>query len=247
MSSCVAAAGEEREVGASSTTWPGVIGMEPVIETQAASTRHPTASSCRLDPRQRREPAVEHVELEARAAHALGAVARRGSRAVSSRPCARVMGMSVAISPTRRGELLDLAAERPRCGPRATGCRIDRSSTASGIGERVDRQERGHGDRGHDDRADDAPWSPTAADGSICCSISSTFSTSRTTLVCTIDEFAREWNPIDRLCSRAASALRRSAPIVAHRAHEEPRVQHVVRVVLQRARRARRPPRARAS
>ena len=47
----------------------------------------------------------------------------------------------------------------------------------------------------------------------VCCSMTSTFSTSRTTLVCTIAEFAREWKPIDSDCSRAASALRRSAPI----------------------------------
>ncbi len=46
-----------------------------------------------------------------------------------------------------------------------------------------------------------------------CCSISSMFSTSRTTLFCTIDADTRVWNPIERVCRRAASALRRSAPL----------------------------------
>ena len=61
-----------------------------------------------------------------------------------------------------------------------------------------------------------APIITIVADSSgwvTCCSISSTFSTSRTTLVCTIEELTREWYPIDRLCRRCARALRRSAPV----------------------------------
>ncbi len=46
-----------------------------------------------------------------------------------------------------------------------------------------------------------------------CCSMSSTFSTSRTTLLCTSEALTRVWYPIDRLCRRAARALRRSAPV----------------------------------
>ena len=61
-----------------------------------------------------------------------------------------------------------------------------------------------------------APSTTIVADSSgwvICWSITSTFSTSRTTLVCTIEALTREWKPMDRLCSRAVRPLRRSAPI----------------------------------
>ena len=46
-----------------------------------------------------------------------------------------------------------------------------------------------------------------------CWSMSSTFSTSRTTFVWTSDDDVREWKPIERLWRRSVSALRRSAPI----------------------------------
>ena len=60
-----------------------------------------------------------------------------------------------------------------------------------------------------------APMSTIVAESSgcaVCCSMTSTFSTSRTTFVCTIAEFARVWKPIESAWSRAARALRRSAP-----------------------------------
>ena len=83
-------------------------------------------------------------------------------------------------------------------------------------------------------------WASTAC--VTCCSISSMFSTSRTTLVWTIDVDTRVWKPIDRLCRRAARALRRSAPLWRTDAHEQPRPQHVHRVVLrERDERDRRP------
>ncbi|SFB01638.1 hypothetical protein SAMN05421867_105128 [Cellulomonas marina] len=61
-----------------------------------------------------------------------------------------------------------------------------------------------------------APVTTIVADSSgcaTCCSMSSTFSTSRTTLVCTMEALVREWKPMDMLCSRAVSPFRRSAPI----------------------------------
>jgi len=49
--------------------------------------------------------------------------------------------------------------------------------------------------------------------GNACCIISSRFSTSRTTLVCTIEALCRLWNPIDRRCRRSVRALRTSTAI----------------------------------
>ena len=176
----------------SSTTSPGVMGRMPVSEKIAASTRHPTPQELHRDPRDRRDVAVEHVEVRGpRGARRRRRPARARPRCCS-RPCARVTGMSEAISPTR--------AAKPSTSRRNTSLRArERRLSAAAQPER-DRAPRARRRAGtaapRSPSSTIAPISTMIDDSSgwvTCCSMSSTFSTSRTTLVCTIEELTRVW------------------------------------------------------
>jgi hypothetical protein len=108
-----------------------VIGIQPLIDTQAASTRHPTPSSCRLthDSDANRPLSRSSWNPALRTPSAPKATLRT---AVCSRPCARVIGISVAISPTR-AENCSTSRRKLAFRSALRRLRIARSSTASGI------------------------------------------------------------------------------------------------------------------
>ena len=101
------------------------------MDTQAASTRHPTPSSCRLTHDSDANRPFSRSSWKP-ALRTPSAPCATRLTAVCSRPWARVMGMSVAISPTRAE---NCSTSRRKVSLRAAlrRLRIARSSTASGM------------------------------------------------------------------------------------------------------------------
>ena len=159
--------------------------------------------------------------------------------AVCSRPCARVTGMSEAISPTRAAKP---SISRRNTSLRARERRLRRRSAARARWARRARRRAGTA-------APTiavitiAPISTMTDDSSgwvTCCSISSTFSTSRTTLRLH-DRRADPRVVADRQALQAGGeGVAEVGAGVAHDGHEVARVEDVVRVVLQQQHRRRR-------
>ena len=105
--------------------------ISPVIDTQAASTRHSTPSSCRLT---QLSDANRPLSTSSRypAERTPSAPAATRSSAVDSSPCARVIGMRVAISPTR-AEKCSTSRRNDSLRSRDRRASTYRSSTASGM------------------------------------------------------------------------------------------------------------------
>ncbi len=174
----------------SSTTSPGVTATIPVRETTAARTRQHTPSSCIAT---HETDATRPLSRSRRSAARRTSSAPSATRetAVRSRPWARVTGMSEAISPTRD--------ENPSISRRNSSLRTrERRDIVRRISSAVGMARAYTGRNSGTLRAVivTAPSITMVADSSgcvTCCSISSTFSTSRTTLLCTTAELARVW------------------------------------------------------
>ena len=123
------------------------------METQAASTRHPTPSSCRLthDSDANRPFSRSSWKPALRTPSAPRATRRDGGLLEAVRPGDGHERRHLADA---RGELLDLAAEGLVAG-RAAPVEDRPQQHRERDGQRVDGQERGHVDRRHDDRPDE--------------------------------------------------------------------------------------------
>ncbi len=96
--------------------------------------------------------AIQHVEVQTRATHALGPVADAGDRGLLETVRAGHRNERGHLADTR-GEYLNLAAEVLVAGLGAIA-HAEADADRDGHGERIDRQERGNRYRGHRERAD---------------------------------------------------------------------------------------------